>query len=154
MTETPQEIPEFEPDTTPRRVRPTRTKTTPKPPSSQAALNREVDAAARVMTNFYELATFGLMFVSPDAAGILAKKTDELDASNRKAFEADPRLRAAIARAGSISGTGTFIVTNAMVLIPVAFVAASDMRKRRPEKSATTPSDNASAYANSSFFEE
>lgn len=98
-----------------------------------------VDEAVAVLGNAYDMLALGLMAVSPSAASTLAHRVDELQVTNRRALESDPKLCATITRAGATSGRATFILANAAVLVPVAGIAAKDIAARRAPKAPKAP---------------
>ena len=91
----------------------------------------EVEQALAVMQNAYDFLAMGLMLVGAvEAAGSLADKVDYVQTQNRGFFMADRKLAQSIAKVGATSGRAGFVVTNFMVLAPVAIEAAPVIRSK------------------------
>ena len=100
-------------------------KTTTSPRSNTA----NVTAALATMGSLYDFMTMGLTMVSPIAAMELVDKLEQLQANNKRAFEASPKLAQRIATIGSGGGVTTFIVGNLIVLAPIIQKALPDIQR-------------------------
>lgn len=97
-----------------------------------AASKETVDAALIVMQSAYAVLGLGLMTIAgPRTAELFADATDDLQTSNKQAFESSPKLAAMIAQAGAVSGVGIFVGAHVMALAPVVLSFRQERSERR-----------------------
>lgn len=99
--------------------------------STPPKVSADVEQALAVLQNGYDFIVMGLMLAgATDAASNLAEKIEYVQTQNRGFLIADKKLAAAIGKVGQTSGRAGFIVTNFMVLAPVALEALPVIRAR------------------------
>ena len=99
--------------------------------STTAKASADVEQALAVLQNGYDFLVMGLMLAgASDAASSLAEKIEYVQTQNRGFLIADKKLAAAIGKVGQTSGRAGFIVTNFMVLAPVALEALPVIRSK------------------------
>jgi len=81
------------------------------------------------MGGAYDFILLGLNMVSPVAAAEWAGKLDTLQETNKRFFEADPKLAARVARIGSTGGMAGFLIANALAIVPVIQLAIPDIQR-------------------------
>lgn len=82
-------------------------------PSTSAKQKDNVAAALSTMESAYSALSMGALLINkPVTAELIARGSEQWQASNRQAFESSPKLAATIANVGSASGVATFAITN------------------------------------------
>lgn len=100
----------------------------------------DVEQALAVLQNAYDFLAMGLMLAgASDAAASLADKIEYVQNQNKAFLIADKKLAASISKVGATSGRAGFIITNFMVLAPVALEALPAIRARFGFDKVATP---------------
>lgn len=137
-------------------TKPSRTDPKPRSASPRAKANattEQVEKAVAVMNNVYRAAGVGLVFAQlPQTAEKLADEKDGLEAANREAFTASPKLAEFIGNAGNVSTIATFFVAHGFALVNIVGTArqetAAKRREREKDRPAETDIENGSTASN------
>lgn len=82
-------------------------------PSTSAKQKDNVAGALSTMESAYSALSMGALLINkPITAELVARGSEQWQASNRQAFESSPKLAATIASVGQASGVATFVITN------------------------------------------
>lgn len=91
-----------------------------------------VDQAVGVMNNLYGAVGVGLLLAKlGKSAEVLADEKEKLEAANREAFAASPKLASLIAHGGEVSSLATFFIAHAMTGFAVFVTARGELAERR-----------------------
>lgn len=105
-----------------------------RPPKSAKA-REAVESAVHSMDQVYSiLAVASLASGRTLTATAIAEHSEEWLAGDRKAFEASPKLAAAIAGVGQASGVLGFVMTNAMAVMTIVPALRADAAARTSAK--------------------
>lgn len=111
-------------------------------PGRPAASTRQRDnitGALSTMESAYSAMSMGaLLLRKPLTAEVIARQSEQWQASNRQAFESSPKLASAIAGVGQASGVVTFAITNVVALgsILITLRQETAMQQREAEAKA------------------
>lgn len=134
-------------ETKPRRGRPPGTKNGEGRGRRTTAENKTVAEAIGTMQSAYDLLALMLQPLAPNAARIFREGISKAQESNRRAFEASPKLAKKVASTGEKGGGAAFFIGNAVLIAPVVAAASrevqaklpADARKPKPPKPAQRP---------------
>lgn len=92
------------------------------------------EAALAAMDTAYNMLAVGFMLLSPEAAHTWASKVENLQHTNRLAFDADPKLARQVGKAAGKGGSALFYLTNGAAVLTSAAVIVNEQRAKRPPK--------------------
>jgi hypothetical protein len=96
--------------------------------------NRTVSEALGAMQSAYDLIGLLLLPIAPNASRLFTSGIRTAQESNRRAFEASPKLAKRIATTGEKGGTVGFVIGNAVLIAPVVIAASAEIGTRLPQK--------------------
>lgn len=98
--------------------------------------NRTVSEALGAMQSAYDLIGLLLKPIAPNASRIFTEGVNRAQESNRRAFEASPKLAKRVATTGEKGGAAGFFIGNAVLIAPVVLAASAEIQLRMPAKTA------------------
>lgn len=130
-----------------RRGRPPGTKNGEGKGRRTTAENRTVSEALGTMQSSYDLIGLLLTPLAPNTARIFKDGVRSAQESNKRAFEASPKLAKRVASTGEKGGAAAFFIGNTVLIMPVVAAAVTEVqaklpaeaRKPRPPKPAPQP---------------
>jgi hypothetical protein len=129
----PDDITEAGEPAKPRRGRPPGTRNGEGKGRRTTSESRTVSEAMGTMQSAYDLIALLLKPLAPNAARIFSDGVPKAQESNRRAFEASPKLAKRVASTGEKGGSAAFFIGNAALIAPVVAVAAGEVSAKLPK---------------------
>jgi hypothetical protein len=124
-------------ETKPRRGRPPGTKTGEGRGRRSPGESKTISEAMGTMQSAYDMVALLLSPIAPNAARLFRDGISRAQESNRRAFEASPKLAKRVASTGEKGGGAAFFIGNAVLIAPVVAAASREISSKMPAKPAT-----------------